>query len=98
MIKMKNRLIIAIAIGMLLGFTALSFAGKPNKSGGVPYVEYEAEVVTLIPDQGALIVKDKDNGKEIHIHVDKDTLSQLKAGDVIKFDMQGDMCVVRVKK
>ncbi len=95
---MKNKLIIAIAVLMLFGFTTSSFAGRQNKSGGVSYWEYEGKVVELIPYQGALIVEDNDDGKRIHIHVDKETLSELKVGDVIKFNMQGSMCMVTLKK
>ncbi len=91
---MKNKLIVAAAVLMLLGFTTSSFAGKYNKSGGVAYWTYEGEITELIPYQGALIVKDNDDGKAIHIHVDKETLSELKVGDVIKFNMQGTMCMV----
>jgi hypothetical protein len=94
MIKMKNKLIIAVAVLMLFGFTTSSFAGKSNKSMGVAYWTYEGEVIKLLPTQGALIVKDNDDGKEIHIHVDKDTQSELQVGDVVKFDMQGSNCVI----
>jgi hypothetical protein len=95
---MKSRLIIAIAVLMLFGLTTSSFAGRPNKGGGVTFWEYEGKVLELIPYQGALIVEDVDDGKKIHIHVDKDTLSELKVGDVIKFNMQGSMCMVTLKK
>ena len=91
---MKKRLIITIAVLTMLGFTTSSFAAKFNKSMGVSYSEIEGPVVKLIPDQGALIVKDNDDGKEIHIHVDDATLSALKVGDVIKFNMQGSNCIV----
>ncbi len=91
---MKSKLIIAVAVLMLLGLTTSSFAGTHNKSGGVSYWTYEGEVTELIPYQGALTIKDNDDGRTIHIHVDKETLSELKVGDVIKFNMQGTMCMV----
>lgn len=91
---MKNKLIILVTLLTFLGLTTSVFAGKYNKSGGVSYWEYEGKVTELIPYQGALIVKDNDDGKEIHIHVDKDTLSGLKVGDVIRFQMQGSNCVL----
>ncbi|MCB9756999.1 MAG: hypothetical protein H6753_01090 [Candidatus Omnitrophica bacterium] len=91
---MKNKIIIAVAILMLFGFATTSFAGKPYKSAGVSYWTYEGVVIKLLPDQGALIVKDNDDGKEIHIHVDQDTQSKLQVGDQIKFNMQGAMCVI----
>ena len=91
---MKNKIIIAVAVLMLFGFTTSSFAGKFNKSGGVSYTTYEGKVTELLPTQGALIVEDNDDGKAIHIHVDKDTQSGLQVGDVVKFDMQGSNCII----
>ena len=91
---MKNRLMIILTALAMIGLTTSSFAGKINKVGGVSYTEIEGVVVKLIPDQGALMVKDNDDGKEIHIHVDKDTLSALAVGNEIKFKMQGSNCIV----
>jgi cold shock CspA family protein len=90
---MKKELIVAIAV-LAIGLATPVFAGKPNKSGGISYWEYEGEVARLIPDQGALLVKDKDDGKEVHIHVDQGTLAELKVGDQVKFKMQGQQCVI----
>ena len=96
---MKKILMMAIAVLAMIGLATPGFAGQYNKSGGVGYWTYEGEVIKLIPYQGALIVKDKEDGQEIHIHVDKETLSDLKVGDVISFKMQGSMCMVdRVTK
>ena len=91
---MKKGLMIVLVVLAMLGFTTSSFAAKFNKSMGISYSEIQGPVVELIPEQGALIVKDNDDGKEIHIHVDQATLSALKVGDVIKFSMQGSNCVV----
>ena len=91
---MKKLLIMAFAALALVAFTTPSFAGKSNKSAGVSYWTYEGTVVKLLPTQGALIVKDNDDDKEIHIHVDKDTQAGLSVGDVIKFDMQGSNCII----
>lgn len=91
---MKRLLSIIMAVLLVFSFTTLSFAGKTYKSLGVSYTAYEGEVIKLLPHQGALIVKDNDDGKEIHIHVDKDTQAELKVGDVISFKMQGTMCMI----
>ncbi len=91
---MKKLLIMAVAALAIVAFAAPSFAGKQNKSAGVSYWTYEGEVIKLLPTQGALIVKDNDDGKEIHIHVDKEAQEQLKVGDQIKFNMQGSMCMI----
>ena len=92
---MKKGLIVAVIALAMIGFTTSSFAKKYNKSLGVSYWTYEGQVAELIPAQSALIVKDNEDGQDVHIHVDKDTLSELKVGDVIEFDMQGTMCMVR---
>lgn len=91
---MKIKLIMAFAVLMLFGFATSSFAGKLNKSGGISFWEYEGEIVEKLPHQGALIVKDNDDGKNIHIHVDKETQEGLNVGDVISFKMQGSMCMI----
>ena len=92
---MKKGLIVAVVALTVLGFTTSSFAGKYTKSGGVSYTVYEAaEVLEMLPHQGALIVKDLDDNKRVHIHVDKETQAELKVGDIISFKMQGSMCMI----
>lgn len=91
---MKNKFIISTAVLMLLALPVSSFAGKLNKSMGISYTEIQGRVVELIPHQSALIVKDSDDGKEVHIHVDRNTLSTLAIGDTVKFSMQGTNCVI----
>lgn len=91
---MRKLFVVAIAVLMVLGITTTNFAAKAYKSLGVSYSEITGAVVKLLPNQGALIVKDNDDGQEIHIHVDDSTLSSLKAGDVIRFNMQGSNCVI----
>jgi hypothetical protein len=91
---MNNKLMVVITILAIFGLATPSFAAKLNKSMGVSYSTIEGPIVKLLPDQGALILKDSDDGKEVHLHIAESILSTLEVGQVIKVNMQGGNCVV----
>ena len=92
---MKRILILAITVLAICGIASNSFAAKFYKNMGVVYQEIEGTVEKFIPEQGALIIKDKDDGEKTHIHIDKSTLAALELGDTIKVRLQGSNCIVQ---
>ncbi|MCB9719715.1 MAG: hypothetical protein H6756_02480 [Candidatus Omnitrophica bacterium] len=92
---MKKALYLAITVIAICGIASNSYAAKFHKNLGVVYQDIEGTVEKLIPGQGALIIKDKDDGEKTHIHIDKSTLSALELGDTIKVRMQGSNCIVQ---
>ena len=91
---MKKGLILAVAALAVTVFATNSFAARVYKSMGVIHTEIEGTVDKIIPHQGALIIKDKEDGEKTHIHIDESTLSALNVGDTIKVRMQGSNCMV----
>ncbi|MCB9719714.1 MAG: hypothetical protein H6756_02475 [Candidatus Omnitrophica bacterium] len=91
---MRNGLILTIAALAVIAFATNSFAAKVYKSMGVIHTEIEGTVEKIIPHQGALIIKDKEDGEKTHVHIDKSTLAALEVGDTIKVRMQGSNCMV----
>ncbi len=91
---MKNTIMMTIIALFIFGITSTSFAATVNKSLGVLYTTYEGTITDLMPNQNAVMLKDNDDGKIVHLHVDASTFAALKAGDTVRVIEQGGNCVL----